>query len=101
MEKLLQPNTGLMIWTIVTFVLLLLVLTKAAWKPILEGLNQREGKIRSDLERAEQAQKEAETLRLKFESQLAEAQKKVQEMLTHARAESDRSRAQMLATARD
>jgi F-type H+-transporting ATPase subunit b len=46
MEKLLQPDTGLMFWTIVTFLLLVAVLTKAAWKPILEGLNKREGKTR-------------------------------------------------------
>ena len=58
MDKLLQPDTGLMIWTVVTFVLLVLVLTKAAWKPILDGVNSREARIREDIERAEKANAE-------------------------------------------
>ena len=53
MDKLLNPDLGLIITTIVTFVLLVFILKKAAWKPILEGINQREGKIRGDLDRAE------------------------------------------------
>lgn len=101
MERLLQPDTGLIVWTFVTFVLLLLVLTKAAWKPILEGLNQREGKIKSDLERAEAAQKEAEAMRVKYEAQLAEAQKSIQDMVSQARADGERTRTQLIAAAKD
>ena len=100
MDKLLNADTGLMIWTVVTFLLLLLVLTKAAWKPILDGLNAREGKIRSDLDRAEKSQKEAEALRLKFEAQLHEAQKTIQDMLAQAKADGERSKAQLIAAAR-
>lgn len=101
MEKLLQPDTGLMIWTVVTFLLLVLVLTKAAWKPILDGLNQREGKIRSDLDRAESAQKDAEALRLKYESQLADAQKTIQDMVSQARVDGERTRAELVSAAKD
>lgn len=101
MDMLLQPNTGLIIWTIVTFVCLVLVLTKAAWKPILSGLESRENKIKSDLDRAEQAQKDAEALRVKFESQLAEAQRTIQNMMAEAKADGERTRGQMLSTARE
>jgi F-type H+-transporting ATPase subunit b len=101
MDALLQPNTGLVIWTVVTFLCLVLVLTKAAWKPILDGLNSRESKIKSDLERAETAQKEAEALRLKFETQLAEAQKTILSMMAEAKADGEKTRAQILTTARE
>ena len=101
MDALLQPNTGLVIWTVVTFLCLVLVLTKAAWKPILDGLNSRESKIKSDLERAETAQKEGEALRQKFETQLAEAQKTILSMMSEAKSDGEKMRAQILATARE
>jgi F-type H+-transporting ATPase subunit b len=100
-ERLLQPDFGLMFWTVVTFLLLVAVLTKAAWKPILDGLNQREGKIRGDLERAETAQREAESLRLKYEGQLADAQKTIQDLVAQARADGERTRAQLTAAAKE
>jgi F-type H+-transporting ATPase subunit b len=100
MDKLLQPNIGLMVWTVVTFVLLVLVLTKTAWKPIIEGLNSRENKIKNDLDRAEKNQQEAEALRIKFEAQLAEAQKTIQDMMAKARADGERTRGELLETAR-
>ena len=51
---LLQLNPGLMIWTIVTFLVLLLVLRLVAWKPILAMLEARENKIRGDIDTAAQ-----------------------------------------------
>lgn len=101
MDKLLQPDTGLIIWTWVTFIILSLVLAKAAWKPILTGLGEREGKIRSDLERAEKSQADAELLRQKYETQLAEAQRTIQEMVTQAKKDGERTRAELLAAAKE
>lgn len=100
MDKLLQPETGLMVWTAVTFLLLVLVLTKAAWKPILDGINNREAKIRGDLERAEKSQMEAEKLRQNYEQQLAEAQRTIQEMITQARMEGEKARADLVFAAK-
>ncbi|MFN0116787.1 MAG: F0F1 ATP synthase subunit B [Elusimicrobiota bacterium] len=101
MEKLLQPDTGLMIWTIVTFGLLLLALTKFAWKPILDAINQREGKLKGDLDRAEKAQNEAELLRQKYETQLSEAQKTIQSMVTQAKADGEKVRIDLLHQAKE
>lgn len=100
MDKLLQPDSGLMIWTVVTFLLLVLILTKAAWKPILDGINRREGKIRGDLERAEKSQADAEALRQKYEVQLNEAQRTIQEMVAQAKKDGERTRAELVATAK-
>ncbi len=40
-EGLLKVDPGLLLWTIITFVVLLLILWKAAWKPIVEALDAR------------------------------------------------------------
>lgn len=100
MDTLLKPDTGLIIWTIITFVVLVAVLAKTTWKPILSGLQSREDRIRNDLARAERAQKEAEAMRAQYETQVAEAQRKMQEMVTAARADAERTRAQLVADAR-
>lgn len=101
MDKLLQPESGLMIWTVVTFLLLVLILTKAAWKPILDALDQREGQIRGDLEKAANSQKEAEALRVKYETQLNEAQRSIQDMVSQAKKDSERARSEMITAAKD
>jgi len=90
-----------MIWTVVTFLLLVLVLTKAAWRPILKGLETREGKIKGDLDRAEKSQTEAEALRLKYETQLADAQKTIQDMVNLARVQGEKTRSGILASAKE
>ena len=58
---LLNVDTGLMFWTIVTFVLLLLVLKRVAWKPLLAMLDEREKRIRDSLNQAERAREEAQS----------------------------------------
>lgn len=100
MDKLLQPDTGLMIWTVITFILVMLVLTKTAWKPILDGINAREKSIRDEIERAEKANAEAKALREQYEAQLGQAQKTIQDMVAQARSDGERTRADLIATAK-
>ena len=68
---MLQINPGLILWTITTFILLLVVLKKVAWKPLMSALEAREKSIRDALEQAEEAKKEAG--RLLAENKLAMA----------------------------
>lgn len=100
MDTLLNPDKGLLIWTVVTFVVLVFVLAKSAWKPILNGLEARENRIKTDLDRAEQAHKEAEALRIQYETQLAEAQKNVQSMVAQAKADAEKTKSELLAEAK-
>ncbi|HMY44659.1 MAG TPA: ATP F0F1 synthase subunit B, partial [Leptospiraceae bacterium] len=51
--SLLSVNPGLAIWTTLTFLLVLGVLHRFAWQPIIQALDERAGKIQSDLDRAE------------------------------------------------
>jgi F-type H+-transporting ATPase subunit b len=59
---MLDINPGLIIWTIVTFALLVVVLGRFAWKPILQVLQTREQEIADSLKKAEEAKKDAERM---------------------------------------
>ena len=61
-NPLVQLDPGLYVWTILTFLLLFFLLTKFAWKPLLKALAEREEKIRSSLEKADEAQQQLEHL---------------------------------------
>lgn len=100
MESLLKPDLGLMIFTIITFLLLVVLLKKFAWKPILDALDSREQKIRSDVERAERATAEAEALRVKYEAQLVEAQRAIQTQVAQAKADGERLRTELVSQAK-
>ena len=52
-NPLVQLDPGLFIWTIITFLILLFVLAKFAWKPLLAALESRESTIKSSLDDAE------------------------------------------------
>ena len=72
-EGLLKVSPGLLLWTIITFVVLLLILWKAAWKPVVEALDARAEKVRSDIESADRARLEAEKLLTQHKEMMAEA----------------------------
>ena len=59
-NPLVQTDPGLFIWTIVTFLVLLALLAKFAWRPLLEALESRQSAIRKSLDDAQQAKQELE-----------------------------------------
>lgn len=92
----------LAIWTVVVFLLLLFVLTKFAWKPMLTGLQKREETIRSALEEAQAARDEAKTARLDLQKQLADAHSQVRAILDEGRRDAQQLRdSEMAKTAAD
>jgi F-type H+-transporting ATPase subunit b len=86
MEKLLgEFSIGLFFWQTVLFVLLVLLLKKFAWKPILEAVNEREQGIKDALDAAEQAKQEMADLQSDNEKLLKEARAERDAMLKEAR----------------
>jgi F-type H+-transporting ATPase subunit b len=79
-------NPGLSIWTTVVFVLLVLVLGKFAWKPLLKTLQDREKSIRDSLEQAERARAEAAELLKQNERNMARAEEEYQKAIREAKA---------------
>lgn len=76
---------GNALWTVVIFLLLLWVLGKYAWGPVLEGLQSREQFIRESLEEAKENRDAAEARLKEYEQQLAGARDDVEEILAEAR----------------
>ncbi len=79
----------------IVFLLLLAILWKAAWGPILKGLQDRENKIKADLEHAEAAAKDANATLAQYKQQLADAQAEVRKIIDQGRAAADRLAAQL------
>ncbi|MBI4417490.1 MAG: F0F1 ATP synthase subunit B [Ignavibacteriales bacterium] len=92
-------NPGLSIWTTVVFVLLVLVLGKFAWKPLLKTLQDREQKIRDSLEQAERARAEAAELLKQNERNMAKAEEEYQKIVREARALGDRMKEEIVTKA--
>ena len=59
-NPLVQPDPGLYIWTIVTFLVLVALLAKFAWRPLLAALDERQQAIRQSLDDARQAKQDLE-----------------------------------------
>lgn len=82
---MLTPNPGLIIWTILTFLVLLALLRKFAWKPLLESLHKREEHVKMSIERAEQAKQDAERILEENRKQLSRAESEAQRILGEGR----------------
>ena len=82
---MLTPELGLIVWTTIAFGVLFFVLTKYAWKPILNSVNARESSIKDALDEAEKARLEMENLQADNERILKEARAERESMLKEAR----------------
>jgi len=76
---------SLLFWSVLTFVILLVLLKKSAWKPILGAVSAREHSINSALEAAEKAKIEMANLKADNEKLLQEARAERDQMLTDAK----------------
>lgn len=89
---LLTPGTGLIIWQAIIFLLLFLLLSKFAWKPILSALKEREASIQTALDSAEQARAEMAKLKSANEELLKQAREERDVILKEARLAATRMR---------
>jgi F-type H+-transporting ATPase subunit b len=82
---LLTPGSGLIIWQAIIFILLVILLSKFAWKPILGSLKEREESIQNALDTADKARAEMAKLTSDNEKLLKEAREERDKMLKEAR----------------
>ncbi len=82
---LITPQIGLLFWTGLVFILLLFLLAKFAWKPILGAVNTREQKIADSLELAEKTKIEMKLLQAQNENLLKEARAERDSMIKDAK----------------
>jgi F-type H+-transporting ATPase subunit b len=82
---LVLPDYGLLFWMVLTFGIVLFILKKFAWKPILSSLKERENSIEDALELAQKTRDEMAKLQADNEKILAEARQQREELLKEAR----------------
>lgn len=100
MDKLITPEPGLIIWTLITFGLLLILLRVFAWKPLLSMIEERERSIRDSLEKSNRAQEEAELALEENRKILAEARKAAAGVVQQGEKDAEQVRSELLKKAR-
>jgi F-type H+-transporting ATPase subunit b len=83
--SLINPGFGLIIWMTIAFLVVLFVLKKYAWKPIMNALKEREDSIEESLRAADRAKEEMKELKLDNEKLLREAKDERDAILREAR----------------
>ena len=81
-----ELHRGTFVVTILIFLVLFLVLTRTAWKPIMTGLQNREQAIRDSIEAAKKAKEDADRTTRELEAKMAEAQRQAALQLQQAKA---------------
>ena len=94
-NPLVQPDPGLYIWTIATFLVLLALLAKFAWRPLLEALEKRQESIRQSLDDARQAKQELERLQVESQRILAQARTEAEAIVARTRDDANRLREEL------
>lgn len=98
---LLKIDPGIIIWTWITFLLVLAVLGASTWKIILKGLNARADKIQEDLEEAEKTRENAKKSLAAYREQIDNAKAEASSIIENARIEANRVRDKIINNARE
>ena len=100
-NPLIQVDPGLFLWTILTFLVLLGLLGKFAWKPLLAALERRHEVIKTSLEDAEKAQQELERLQQASKEIVSEARVEAQSIVAKSRAEAEKLKGELRQKAKE
>jgi F-type H+-transporting ATPase subunit b len=95
MNPLVQPDPGLFLWTILTFLVLVTLLAKFAWRPLLQALDSRQELIRKSLDDAQQAKQELERLQQESAQIIRQARIDAEAVVAQSRSDAARLREEM------
>ncbi|HDZ59768.1 MAG TPA: ATP synthase F0 subunit B [Actinobacteria bacterium] len=98
---MLEIVPGLMIWTLITFVVLLLVLKKFAFGPIQNMIDNRRNAIAESIEAAENTRREAERLLAEYRESIANAKREAEEIIERAHKVGESTKNDIVNEARD
>jgi F-type H+-transporting ATPase subunit b len=94
-NALVQPDPGLFLWTIFTFLLLLVLLARYAWKPLLAFLATREEAIKTSLENAQTAKRELERLQQESAQIIRKAHGEAESIVSRSWSDAEKVREEM------
>jgi F-type H+-transporting ATPase subunit b len=100
-NPLVQPDPGLFIWTIATFLVLLVLLTMFAWRPLLKALQGRQELITKSLDDAERAKQELTKLQQESAKMMEQARLDADAVFAKTRADADRLREELKAKGKE
>jgi F-type H+-transporting ATPase subunit b len=86
---LIKPGIGLMVWTLLVFVVTMVLLSKLAFPRISEALGRRQRNIEESIDTAERTRKEADELLSEYRERLKEARAQAEEIVQRARQSAD------------
>jgi F-type H+-transporting ATPase subunit b len=95
MNPLVQPDPGLFIWTIATFLVLVVLLAKFAWRPLLDALERRRAEIARALDDAQKARQELERLHQENAKMMAAARAEAEAIVSRSRADAEALREEL------
>lgn len=112
LTSLTTPSVGLIFWTTIVFLILLFVLSKYAWKPILSAVKSREQKIEETLQQAEKTKEEIQKLkadnekllhqaRLEYDNIIKEAREVKEKMIAQAKTEAQKEAQKIIQSAQE
>lgn len=93
------PQPGLFLWTTISFLSVLFLLSKKVFPKLQEGLADRELKIKGEIEAAEALKKEAEKILTDYKAKVAAAREETSQMIEEARAAAEAVRLELVARA--
>ncbi len=94
--NLLGVNPGLVIWTLVTFLLVVFILKKFAWDRILQALDERTAGIESEIQKAKSLREAAEKALAEYESKIANAKDEALEIVNEAKSDATNLKNRMI-----
>lgn len=97
---IMELSPGLTLWVAITFLVLIVVLAKVAWGPIVKVLDERERTIRDAIEQAKKERAEAEKLLAQQKESLAQARREAADLAKRNQQEMEGLRAELTAKAR-
>tara|TARA_B100001123_G_scaffold451002_1_gene625856 strand:- start:1485 stop:1988 length:504 start_codon:yes stop_codon:yes gene_type:complete len=100
-NPLVQVDPGLFIWTILTFLILVSLLTKFAWRPLLQALDRRQNLIKDSLDKADQARVELERINSEAAKILDSARVEADAIVSKGRLAGERLREELKEQARE
>ena len=95
MNPLVQPDPGLFIWTILTFLVLVTLLARFAWRPLLQALERRQALIVKALDDAQRAQQELERLQRESTQIITNARVEAEAIVSRSRSDAEQLREEL------
>lgn len=99
-QELIQPQVGTVLWTLLTFLIMVALLGRYAWKPLLGALAAREGSIRDSLEQARREREEAAVLLDQQRALLTEARRERAAALAQGRSDAEKLKSEIIEEAK-